>query len=98
MAPVVLQARSADSFRVVLCTTGQHRDMLQHGLGPFSLVPDIDLQVMQDGQGLDGLTARLLTRMNASLAEIKPDAVLVHGDTQTCLCAAQASFWQRIPV
>jgi UDP-N-acetylglucosamine 2-epimerase (hydrolysing) len=98
MAPVVLAARRHGGFRVVLCASGQHRELLRDGLETFSLQPDLDLQVMQGGQGLDALTACLLTRLSACLEETRPDAVLVHGDTQTCLCAAQAAFWQRIPV
>ncbi len=97
MAPVVLEGRRRAGLRVVLCSSGQHRDMLQHGLDPFGLRPDLDLQAMADGQGLDALTARLLTLLSGCFREYRPDAVLVHGDTQTCLAAAQAAFWHRIP-
>jgi UDP-N-acetylglucosamine 2-epimerase (non-hydrolysing) len=98
MAPVVVEARRRGRFRVVLCSSGQHREMLHHGLEPFGLAPDLDLRALEEGQGLDGLTARLLNLLSNCLREHRPDAVLVHGDTQTCLCAAQAAFWHRTPV
>ena len=98
MAPVVLEARRRGRFRVLLCATGQHKDMLYHGLEPFELTPDIDLGLMQYDQTLHGLTSRLLTSITDCLTERTPDAVLVQGDTQSCLAGALASFWKRIPL
>lgn len=98
MAPVILEARARGRMHVLLCTSGQHRDMLDDGLASFGLTPNIDLQVMQADQSLPALSARLLTSLTDCFSAIRPDAVLVQGDTQTCLCAAQAAFWNGIPV
>lgn len=98
MAPVVLAAQQCRDLRVVLCSSGQHRDMLRHGLEPFGLTPNIDLGAMDGKPGLDELSARLLTKLSEFLRDLRPDGVLVHGDTQTCVCAAQAAFWHRVPL
>ena len=98
MAPVVLRARECGRLRVVLCATGQHQDMLHDGLDAFALIPDVDLEVMQKGQSLTQLTSQLLLSIDNCLSAIKPDAVLVQGDTQTCYCGAQAAFLKGIPV
>jgi UDP-N-acetylglucosamine 2-epimerase (hydrolysing) len=96
MAPVIIEARRR-GHEMILCSSGQHRDMLRHGLAPFDLKPDVELDTMVPGQRLDQLTGRLLTALSESLMAIRPDACLVHGDTQTCLAGSLVSFWQRIP-
>ncbi|MEI6232440.1 MAG: UDP-N-acetylglucosamine 2-epimerase (non-hydrolyzing) [Planctomycetota bacterium] len=97
MAPVVLALQARDSVRVVLCVSGQHRDMVGPALEFFGLTPDIDLHVMTPGQELTDLFARVLTGVRDTIRSIKPDAMLVHGDTTTCLAAAMAAFYEHIP-
>lgn len=98
MAPVVLRLAAEDEVESVVCTTGQHRQMLDQMLGAFGITPDIDLGLMTEGQSLNALTGQILTRVDAVLEQVKPDRVLVHGDTATAMAAALASFQRRIPV
>lgn len=99
MAPLVkkFQERSED-FETVVCVTGQHREMLDQVLEIFDIKPDYDLNIMKQGQDLYDVTARVLTGMRDVLQEVKPDVVLVHGDTTTSTAAALAAFYQQIPV
>ncbi|MCM1483859.1 MAG: UDP-N-acetylglucosamine 2-epimerase (non-hydrolyzing) [Muribaculaceae bacterium] len=99
MAPLVkaFQLRK-DEFTPVVCVTGQHRQMLDQVLEIFDITPDYDLNIMKQGQDLYDVTARVLTGMRDVLAEVKPDVVLVHGDTTTSMAAALAAFYQQIPV
>lgn len=99
MAPLVkkFQERS-DDFETVVCVTGQHREMLDQVLEIFDIKPDYDLNIMKQGQDLYDVTARVLTGMRDVLREVKPDVVLVHGDTTTSTAAALAAFYQQIPV
>ncbi len=99
MAPLVkaLQA-CADSFKTVVCVTGQHREMLDQVLRIFDIQPDYDLNIMRQGQDLYDITARVLTGMRDVLKEVQPDVVLVHGDTTTSTAAALSAFYQQIPV
>ena len=99
MAPVVkeLQRRSKQ-FGVTVCVTGQHREMLDQMLEVFDIQPDYDLDIMQPGQDLYDVSARILLGMREVLAKEKPDLVLVHGDTSTSTFAALAAFYQHIPV
>jgi UDP-N-acetylglucosamine 2-epimerase (non-hydrolysing) len=99
MAPVVdaLRARP-DDFRCVVCVTGQHRGMLDQVLALFGIEPDVDLDLMQPGQTLNGLTARLLERMPQVLADVQADEVVVQGDTTTAMAGALAAFHMGIPV
>jgi len=82
----------------VVCVTAQHRDMLDQALRLFELVPDHDLDLMRPGQDLHALTARVLTGLRPVLLDVKPDVVLVHGDTTTTLAATLAAFYLQIPV
>ena len=99
MAPLVqeFQKNSAD-FKTLVCVTGQHREMLDQVLKIFEITPDYDLNIMKQGQDLYDVTARVLTGMRDVLKEVKPDVVLVHGDTTTSTAAALAAFYQQIPV
>jgi UDP-N-acetylglucosamine 2-epimerase (non-hydrolysing) len=85
-------------FRVQVCVTAQHREMLDSMLALFGVKADFDLDVMRPGQTLTALTARILAALEPVLAEAKPGAVLVQGDTTTTLAGARAAFYQRIPV
>lgn len=82
----------------MVCVTGQHREMLDQVLRIFEIKPDYDLNIMKQGQDLYDVTARVLTGMRDVLKEVKPDVVLVPGDTTTSTAAALAAFYQQIPV
>ena len=98
MAPVVHALAADPDFEGRVCVTGQHRDMLDQALALFEISPDADLSVMQPGQHLSDLTARILSGMRPVLAQERPDVVLVHGDTTTTLATTLACFYDRIPV
>jgi len=85
-------------FVTQLCVTAQHRQMLDQVLKVFDITPDIDLDLMRQGQDLFDVTASVLLGMRDVLREYKPDALLVHGDTTTSLAAAMAGFYQGVPV
>lgn len=99
MAPVVhaLQAARPD-VEPIVCVTAQHREMLDEVLRLFRITPDVDLDIMTKTQTLTDITTRVLVGMERTLAETKPDVVLVHGDTTTSSAAALAAFYQKIPV
>ena len=99
MAPLVKEFQKyPDTFKTIVCVTGQHRQMLDQVLQLFEIVPDYDLNIMKQGQDLYDVTARVLTGMRDVLKESQPDVVLVHGDTTTSTAAALAAFYQQIPV
>ena len=98
MAPVVKAVASHPRMEGVVCVTAQHRDMLDQALRLFELTPDHDLDLMRPGQDLHALTARVLTGLRPVLLDVKPDVVLVHGDTTTTLAATLAAFYLQIPV
>ena len=99
MCPLVKEFQKYPTeFETIVCVTGQHREMLDQVLHIFEVVPDIDLNIMQQGQDLYDITARVLTGMRDVLKKHKPDVVLVHGDTTTSTAAALAAFYQQIPV
>ena len=99
MAPLVKEfQKHPETFKTVICVTGQHRQMLDQVLQLFEITPDYDLNIMKQGQDLYDVTARVLTGMRDVLKETQPDVVLVHGDTTTSTAAALAAFYQQIPV
>lgn len=99
MAPLVKEfQRYPEEFDTIVCVTGQHREMLDQVLRIFDIRPDYDLNIMKQGQDLYDVTARVLTGMRDVLKEVKPDVVLVHGDTTTSMASALAAFYQQIPV
>ena len=99
MAPLVKELqRHPDDFKIIVCVTGQHREMLDQVLRIFEITPDYDLNIMKQGQDLYDVTARVLTGMRDVLKEVQPDVVLVHGDTTTSTAAALAAFYQQISV
>lgn len=98
MAPVVAALRARDGLAVHVVVTAQHRQMLDQVLTLFALNPDVDLDLMQPGQTLTDLTARVLGGMAPVLSQLSPDLVLVHGDTTTTLSTAMAAFYAGIPV
>ena len=99
MAPLVKEfQKHPETFKTVVCVTGQHRQMLDQVLQLFEITPDYDLNIMKQGQDLYDVTARVLTGMRDVLKEAQPNVVLVHGDTTTSTAAALAAFYQQIPV
>lgn len=98
MCPLVLELRSRPELDVTLCVTGQHRQMLDQVLEAFNITPDYDLSIMKDKQTLFDVTINILDRIRGLLTEIKPDVVLVHGDTSTTFVTALACFYLQIPV
>lgn len=99
MCPLVKEfQKHPDTFETIVCVTGQHREMLDQVLKIFEVKPDYDLNIMKQGQDLYDVTARVLTGMRDVLKEVRPDVVLVHGDTTTSTAAALAAFYQQIPV
>jgi len=99
MAPLVKKLQSLpEQFKTVVAVTGQHRQMLDQVLRIFDIVPDYDLNIMQDNQDLYDVTSRVLVGMRDVLKAVQPDVVLVHGDTTTSTAAALAAFYQQIPV
>ena len=98
MCPLVNEFKSRGEFNTIVCTTGQHKEMLAQVLEIFSVVPDYTLDIMKSGQDLFDITETILLRIRAVLAEVKPDIVLVHGDTATTFSAALACYYMRIPV
>lgn len=98
LAPVVLALRRHLRLSCRVCVTAQHRQMLDQVLDVFGIVPDVDLDLMQPGQTLAGLTARAIEAIDEFLAEQRPELVLVQGDTTTVFCASLASFYRQIPV
>ena len=98
MCPLVNELKRRKTVKTVVCVTGQHRQMLDRVLKAFDVIPDYDLSVMQDKQTLFDITTNILNRIQAVLEEVRPDVVLLQGDTSTAFAAALACFYQQIPV
>ena len=99
MCPLVKEfQKHPETFETIVCVTGQHREMLDQVLRIFYVQPDYDLNIMKQGQDLYDVTARVLVGMRDILDTVKPDVVLVHGDTTTSMAAAMAAFYRQIPV
>ncbi|GFK92578.1 UDP-N-acetylglucosamine 2-epimerase [Fundidesulfovibrio magnetotacticus] len=99
LAPVVKVLRSQpETFEVSVLSTGQHRQMLDQALAPFGLEVQTDLRLMRENQTLPDLTALALTAVTGALASLRPDMLLVQGDTTTVLAASLAAFYARVPV
>lgn len=98
MCPLVNELKKRKSIETVVCVTGQHRQMLDQVLEAFSVVSDYDLSIMKDKQTLFDVTVNILERIKTVLEEVKPDVVLVHGDTSTTFVTALACFYLQIPV
>lgn len=98
MCPLVNELKTRKNFQTLVCVTGQHRQMLDQVLEAFNVVPDYDLSIMKDKQTLFDITINILERIKEVLIEVKPDVVLVHGDTSTTFITALAAFYLQIPV
>lgn len=99
MAPLVKELQSRPSeFKTIVTVTGQHRQMLDQVLEIFDIKPDYDLNIMKAGQDLTDITCRVLTGMRDLLQDVRPDVILVHGDTTTSTATALAAFYAHVPV
>ena len=98
MAPLVKELQNRDNIKTVVCVTAQHRQMLDQVLNAFHIEPDYDLDIMRPGQTLSDITARVLKGLENVIKEVKPDIVLVHGDTTTTFAGALAAFYHQIPI
>jgi UDP-N-acetylglucosamine 2-epimerase (non-hydrolysing) len=99
IAPVAIALRAmVDRFETVLCSTGQHRELLGLALQAFGLVPDVHLDVMRPRQSLAGLTGRLLAGVDEVYGRLRPDLVIVQGDTTTAFVGALAAYYRKIPI
>ena len=98
MCPLVNELKTRKNLETIVCVTGQHRQMLDQVLDAFHVVPDYDLSIMKQKQTLFDITTNILNGIKAVLEEVKPDVVLVHGDTSTTFVTALACFYLQIPV
>lgn len=98
MCPLVNELKERPNIETIVCVTGQHRQMLDQVLEAFHVTPDYDLSIMKEKQTLFDITAGILTRIRTILEQVRPDVVLVHGDTSTTFATALACFYQQIPV
>ena len=98
MCPLVNELKTRKNLKTVVCVTGQHRQMLDMVLDTFHVVPDYDLSIMKAGQTLFDITTNILERIGTVLESVKPDVVLVHGDTSTTFATALACFYKQIAV
>lgn len=98
MIPVYLALKKNPLLQVKIIATAQHRYMLDQQLKEFSIDPDIDLDIMQHNQTLSQISVRVIKGIQRVLTKYRPDALLVHGDTTTCLCSALAAFHEKVPV
>lgn len=98
MAPLCHKLRLQSDIETVICVTAQHREMLDQVLNIFDLIPDIDLNIMKKGQDLFDVTSNILLKMRNTLRDVKPDLVLVHGDTTTTFATSLACFYLGVKV
>jgi UDP-N-acetylglucosamine 2-epimerase (non-hydrolysing) len=98
LCPVLLNLRQSERFEVRVCVTAQHRSMLDQVLAAFAVTPDYDLDLMQPGQTLAQITARIVAALEPVVKAGQPDMVIVQGDTTTTLAGALAAFYQHVPV
>lgn len=98
MCPLVNELKGRSEIETIVCVTGQHRQMLDQVLEAFNVIPDYDLSIMKDRQTLFDVTTNILNRIKEVLEKVKPDVVLVHGDTSTTFVTALACFYLQIPV
>lgn len=98
MAPLIKELEKSEHIVSKVCVTAQHREMLDQVLNLFGIVPDFDLNIMQSKQTLTGITNRVLEGLEEIFSDMKPDIVLVHGDTTTTFAGALAAFYQKVQV
>ena len=98
MAPLVKELESRSEIESIVCVTAQHREMLDQVLKTFKITPDYDLNIMKQSQTLSDVTIRALNGLEGVIKEVKPDIVLVHGDTTTTFAGALAAFYNQVAI
>ena len=98
MAPLVKELERREEIKSIVCVTAQHREMLDQVLDTFKITPDYDLNIMKQGQTLGDVTTRALNGLEEVIKEVKPDIVLVHGDTTTTFAGALAAFYNQVAI
>ncbi len=98
MAPLVKELEKREEVKSIVCVTAQHREMLDQVLNTFDIKPDYDLNIMKQGQTLADVTTRALIGLEEVIKEVKPDIVLVHGDTTTTFAGALAAFYNQVVI
>ena len=98
MAPLVKELQNRKEIECIVCVTAQHREMLDQVLNAFEIKPDYDLNIMKQGQTLAEVTTRALNGLETVIREVKPDIVLVHGDTSTTFAGALAAFYNQVQI
>lgn len=98
MCPLAIELKRSEELETIVCVTGQHREMLKQVLDIFQITPDYDLDIMKARQTITSITVAVLEGMQALFEKVRPDVVLVHGDTTTSTAAALAAFYAKIPV
>ena len=98
MAPLVKELEKRKEIESIVCVTAQHREMLDQVLETFKIKPDYDLNIMKQGQTLSEITTRVLMGLEDVIKEVKPDIVLVHGDTTTTFAGALAAFYNQVAI
>ena len=98
MCPLVKELKTREELDTIVSVTWQHREMLDQVLDAFDVVPDYDLSIMKEKQTLFDITINILEKTKTVLEEVKPDVVLVHGDTSTTFVTALACFYMQIPI
>lgn len=98
MAPLVKELKNRKEIECIVCVTAQHRQMLDQVLKTFEIVPDYDLDIMKQGQTLSDITARVLKGLEEVIQEVKPNIILVHGDTTTTFAGALAAYYNQVDI
>ena len=98
MAPLVKELERRKEIESIVCVTAQHREMLDQVLNTFDIKPDYDLNIMKQGQSLADVTTRALVGLEEVIKDVKPDIVLVHGDTTTTFAGALAAFYNQVAI
>ncbi len=98
LSPLILAIRNNSNYKLNVCVTGQHREMLDQVLDIFDIIPNVDLNLMQKNQTLASFTSRAIQVINEYLKECSPDILFIQGDTTTVLCSALSAYYNQIPV
>ena len=98
LIPLIRQLKKSEDVKLYLCSSGQHREMLDGVLEEYGIAPDFDLALMKDGQSLSSLCSAMIGALEGVIKELCPELVIVHGDTTTSLCGALAAFFSGVSV
>lgn len=98
MAPLVKELKKRNEIECIVCVTAQHREMLDQVLTTFNIIPDYDLNIMHQGQTLTDITTRAIQGLEDVIKKVKPNIILVHGDTTTTFAGALAAFYNQVDI